>query len=97
MNGHVVISHPLSLLSLQLFLQPGHMAVFSIQVRRPTLEGVFWGESFVTTDHNQTLRLPFHFSVSKGSIHSDLITFDKAFPVSLSSLFCLPLTSTSSF
>lgn len=58
------------------------MAVFSIDIRRPTVEGLFFGESYVTTDHNQTLRIPFRFIVSKGSVHCDTIVFDKAFPVS---------------
>lgn len=58
------------------------MAVFSIEIRRPSVEGDFWAEAVVTTDHNQTIRVPFIFSVRRGAIHSDTITFDKTFPVS---------------
>jgi len=76
-----------------LFLQPGHMAVFSVEVRRPTAECVSWGEAFVTTDFNQTLRVPFHVIVSKGSVHSETILFDKAFPGKIS-LEKLHLSST---
>lgn len=70
-------------LFVQLFLQPGHMAVFSVDIRRPTVEGMFYGESYVITDQNQTLRSPFKFTVSRGSLSSETIFFDKAFPVSL--------------
>jgi hypothetical protein len=62
------------------------VAVFSIEVRRPTVEGTFYGESYVTTDHNQTIRVPFRFVVSKGSVHSETLQFDKVFPVSF--FFC---------
>jgi len=58
------------------------VAVFSIEVRRPTVEGIFYGESYVTTDHNQTLRIPFRFIASKGSVQSENVMFDKVFPVS---------------
>ena len=58
------------------------MAVFSVEVRRPNAEGEFWSEAVVTTDHNQTIRVPFYFSVWKGAIRSDVLTFDKTFPVS---------------
>jgi len=57
------------------------MAVFSIEIRRPSAEGVFYGEAFVTTDHNQTLRIPFHLIVSKGTVHTEALLFDKSFPV----------------
>lgn len=56
--------------------------MFSIDVRRPTAEGSFYGEAYVTTDHNQTLRVPYRFAVSKGSVYSDAFVFDKVFPVS---------------
>ncbi|CAG7716425.1 unnamed protein product [Allacma fusca] len=71
-------------LKKSLFLQSGHVAVFSIEIRRPSLEGAFWGEAYVTTDHNQTIRVPFRFSVSKGCVHSDVVIFDKAFPGKIS-------------
>ncbi|ODN00128.1 Transmembrane protein [Orchesella cincta] len=71
-------------LKKSLFLQPGHMAVFSIDVRRPTTEGTFFGEAYVTTDHNQTLRVPFRFAVSKGSVYADTFVFDKVFPGKIS-------------
>lgn len=58
------------------------MAVFSVDIRRPTVEGTFYGESYITTDQNQTLRSPFKFIVSKGSVSSETLFFDKAFPVS---------------
>lgn len=58
------------------------MAVFSIEVRRPVVEGLHWGEAFVTTDYSQTLRVPFHVSVAKGSVHSEPVLFDKVYPVS---------------
>jgi hypothetical protein len=57
------------------------MAVFSIEIRRPNTEGEFWGEVVIITDHNQTIRVPFYFSVWKGAIRSDMLAFDKAFPV----------------
>ncbi|OXA52873.1 hypothetical protein Fcan01_12442 [Folsomia candida] len=71
-------------LKKSLFLQPGHMAVFSVDIRRPTVEGMFYGESYVITDQNQTLRSPFKFTVSRGSLSSETIFFDKAFPGKIS-------------
>jgi len=58
------------------------MAVFAVEVRNPSVEGSFYGESYISTDHNQTLRIPFRFAVSKGCVYSDPVVFDKAFPVS---------------
>uniref|UniRef100_A0A2R5LBV6 Uncharacterized protein n=1 Tax=Ornithodoros turicata TaxID=34597 RepID=A0A2R5LBV6_9ACAR len=67
-----------------LTLKSQHFAVFRVGVTAPEEEGVFVGEAFIETKH-EILKVLFTLRAAKGSLTSDPITFENAFPGRVSS------------
>ncbi|XP_075545402.1 transmembrane protein 131 isoform X1 [Dermacentor variabilis] len=65
-------------------LLPLHYALFRISVTAPETEGVFWGEASIETNH-ELLKVQFTMRTAKGSLMSDPIVFENAFPGKVSS------------
>uniref|UniRef100_A0A131YWF8 Uncharacterized protein n=1 Tax=Rhipicephalus appendiculatus TaxID=34631 RepID=A0A131YWF8_RHIAP len=65
-------------------LLPLHYALFRISVTAPETEGVFWGEASIETNH-EVLKVQFTMRTAKGSLMSDPIVFENAFPGKVSS------------
>ncbi|KAK8769817.1 hypothetical protein V5799_013715 [Amblyomma americanum] len=65
-------------------LLPLRYALFRISVTAPETEGVFWGEASIETNH-EVLKVQFTMRTAKGSLMSDPIVFENAFPGKVSS------------
>lgn len=68
----------------QVGLLPLHYALFRISITAPETEGVFWGEAMIETNH-EVLKVHFTMRTAKGSLTSDPIVFENAFPGKVSS------------
>ncbi|XP_075733789.1 transmembrane protein 131 isoform X3 [Rhipicephalus microplus] len=65
-------------------LLPLHYALFRVSITAPETEGVFWGEASIETNH-EVLKVQFTMRTAKGSLMSDPIVFENAFPGKVSS------------